>query len=53
MSIPPSNREAVYEASKQITKCFIHTFHLVSQNTKKKKKSKESDLIKSITFTVL
>lgn len=35
MSIPPSNKEAVYEESKQITRCLIHTFDLVSQNTKK------------------
>lgn len=52
MSIPPSNKEAVYEESKQITRCLIHTFDLVSQNTKNIL-FKESDLIKSITFTAL
>lgn len=52
MSIPPSNKEAVYEEIKQITKCLIHTF-ILFHRIQKKILFKESDLIKSITFTAL
>ena len=49
MSIPPPSKEAAYEV---ITKCFMHTFHFVSQNTERCL-LKDSDSIKSTTVTAL